>query len=217
MASTITLTINDHAVTTQLAVNDTAHTVVLTVTDAKGDPGKSAYQVWLEQGNTGSESDFFQAIGANGVVLERTAGAQLSALVAVYERDGTVYPLDYRDSEHIDLLLGITVAASQIGAQLPVKRSGSITDSGWNWLPGRATWALKARSHKRHPHTVSACSWATLYPQRASSSTFKIQSNWSNHHASWLPRPRCGPHKASVRNHYLCGCRRRRQNPWPRP
>lgn len=28
----------------------------------KGDPGKSAYQVWLDQGNTGTEEDFFEAI-----------------------------------------------------------------------------------------------------------------------------------------------------------
>jgi hypothetical protein len=28
----------------------------------KGDPGKSAYEVWLDQGNTGTEEDFFEAI-----------------------------------------------------------------------------------------------------------------------------------------------------------
>jgi len=62
MASTVTLTVNDRADATQLTVTDTTQTVVLTITEAKGDPGKSAYQVWLDQGNSGSIEAYFQSL-----------------------------------------------------------------------------------------------------------------------------------------------------------
>lgn len=62
MAITVTLTIHDRATATQLTVSDTIQTVVLTVTDAKGDPGKSAYQLWLDDGNEGTIADFFASL-----------------------------------------------------------------------------------------------------------------------------------------------------------
>lgn len=62
MASTVTLTIHDRTAATQLSVNDTAQSVVLTVSDAKGDPGKSAYQSWLDDGNEGPPADFFASL-----------------------------------------------------------------------------------------------------------------------------------------------------------
>jgi hypothetical protein len=34
----------------------------------RGMPGKSAYQIWLEEGNAGSKEDFFESLrGADGV------------------------------------------------------------------------------------------------------------------------------------------------------
>lgn len=71
-----------------------------------------------------------------GAALQRTAGTTLSALRAVYELDGQVHYLDYRDAEHIDLLLGITLTAAGAGQPINVQRSGAIDDSGWSWTPG---------------------------------------------------------------------------------
>lgn len=62
MPSAVTLTIHDPATVNQLTVTEDTQTVVLTVTDARGAPGKSAYEVWLDQGNEGTESDFQHAI-----------------------------------------------------------------------------------------------------------------------------------------------------------
>lgn len=72
-----------------------------------------------------------------GSAVQRTAGATLSALRAVYELDGQVFYLDYRDAAHIDLLLGITLTAATAGQPINVQRAGPIDDSGWNWTPGR--------------------------------------------------------------------------------
>lgn len=74
---------------------------------------------------------------AGGAAVQRLAGGELSALRAVYELDGYVYPLDYRDSAHIDLLLGVTLTAASAGAAVNVQRTGDLSDSGWAWQPGR--------------------------------------------------------------------------------
>lgn len=72
-----------------------------------------------------------------GAALQRTAGTTLSALRAVYELDGQMHYLDYRDGAHIDLLLGITLTAAGAGQPVNVQRSGAIDDNGWSWTPGR--------------------------------------------------------------------------------
>lgn len=73
---------------------------------------------------------------AGGSAFQRTAGEALSALRAVYELDGQVRYLDYRDEDNIDLLLGLTLTAANLGEQTNIQRSGPIDDSGWSWTPG---------------------------------------------------------------------------------
>lgn len=73
---------------------------------------------------------------AGGSAFQRSAGETLSALRAVYELDGVVRYLDYRDAEHVDLLLGLTLTAATPGAPVNIQRSGPIDDAGWNWAPG---------------------------------------------------------------------------------
>lgn len=73
---------------------------------------------------------------AGGAAVLRTAGATVSALQAVYERDGLVYPLDYRDEDSVSLLLGIALTAAGTGGEVTVQRSGALTDSSWTWSYG---------------------------------------------------------------------------------
>lgn len=73
---------------------------------------------------------------AGGSAVQRLAGETLSALRAVYELNGEVFTLDYRDASHISLLLGITLTAGSSGQLLNIQRSGAIDDSGWSWSPG---------------------------------------------------------------------------------
>jgi hypothetical protein len=65
------------------------------------------------------------------------AGEVLSALTAVYERNGVVKKLDYRDSDNINYLLGITTTAAPLGGKTRVQRTGVIEDNFWNFTPGR--------------------------------------------------------------------------------
>jgi hypothetical protein len=74
---------------------------------------------------------------AGGASVQRTAGSNLSALLAVYELGGVVRALSADDAVHIDLMLGITLTAAQAGEPVNVQRLGAIEDSGWNWEPGR--------------------------------------------------------------------------------
>lgn len=73
---------------------------------------------------------------AGGSAVVRTAGATISALRAVYERDGLIYPLDYRDEDSVALLLGIALTAADPGGEVTVQRSGALTDSSWTWSYG---------------------------------------------------------------------------------
>ncbi|KAF1050434.1 MAG: hypothetical protein GAK34_01889 [Delftia tsuruhatensis] len=74
---------------------------------------------------------------AGGSSVQRTAGTNLSALLAVYELNGVVRALSADDALHIDLLVGITLTAAQAGELVNVQRLGAIEDPGWNWVPGR--------------------------------------------------------------------------------
>lgn len=74
---------------------------------------------------------------AGGSALQRAAGEVISALRVLYELDGAVYALDYRDAEHVDLLLGISLTSAMPGEQLNIQRSGVLDDAGWSWAPGR--------------------------------------------------------------------------------
>lgn len=73
---------------------------------------------------------------AGGSAFQRLAGQTLSALRAVYELDGEVFVLDYRDAAHINLALGITLTAAQVGEPINVQRSGVLDDAGWSWTAG---------------------------------------------------------------------------------
>ncbi|QEY62556.1 hypothetical protein FXN65_10890 [Metapseudomonas lalkuanensis] len=74
---------------------------------------------------------------AGGSSLQRLAGEVVSALRVLYEVDGEVFALDYRDAEHIDLLLGVSLTAADAGQPLNIQRTGVIEDVGWSWQPGR--------------------------------------------------------------------------------
>lgn len=73
---------------------------------------------------------------AGGSSVERVAGEILSALHAVYEWNGQVFTLDYRDAAHIGLLSGITLTAAQLGSPINVQGLGPLEASGWSWQPG---------------------------------------------------------------------------------
>ena len=72
-----------------------------------------------------------------GSAFQRTAGETISALRALYELNGQVFALDYRDADHIDLILGLSLTAADAGQPLNVQRSGVLDDNGWSWTPGR--------------------------------------------------------------------------------
>lgn len=77
------------------------------------------------------------AIGpSGGSAVTRIAGVALSALCAVYERGGQVFPLDPADPDEALLLLGITTTAAAAGGSVDVQRLGTIDDTGWTWSEG---------------------------------------------------------------------------------
>ena len=65
------------------------------------------------------------------------AGETVSALRAVYELDGVIFVLDYRDSDHIDQILGVSLTAATTGEPVNVQRSGAMDDANWAWVLGR--------------------------------------------------------------------------------
>lgn len=59
----------------------------------KGDPGDSAYQVWLDEGNTGTEADFIAAISGTGLPVGGTTGQYLRK-ASNTDGDATWQPLE---------------------------------------------------------------------------------------------------------------------------
>lgn len=74
---------------------------------------------------------------AESIVVERLAGSDLPALICVYENNGVVYRIDYRDTVNIDQIVGITISGASFSNKIKVKSSGYIEDDFWQFTPGR--------------------------------------------------------------------------------
>lgn len=76
---------------------------------------------------------------SGGSAFQRISAEPISAVRVVWEDDqGYVRVLDYRDVQHIDFLLGITITAASGHAQpIIVQRSGVIDADGLGLTPGR--------------------------------------------------------------------------------
>ena len=133
---------------------------------ADGAPRAIALQVSSRTGMAFAGDRRFTAIGAvagqrgkqgipgpaGGAAVERVAGETISALRVVYELNGQVFALDYRDTEHVDLLLGVTLTAADAGQPVNVQRLGAVDDGGWSWQPGRV-WLGATGSLTQTPPT----------------------------------------------------------------
>lgn len=86
-----------------------------------------------------------------GSALQRVAGETISALVAAYEVDGSVYALDYRDAVHADLLVGITLSAATTGEVVNLQSSGPLDDSSWSWVLGPVWVGIDGRLTQAPP------------------------------------------------------------------
>lgn len=75
-------------------------------------------------------------------IIEVEAGENLSALKAVYLKNGLARYLDYKDADNIDFMLGITITSAQVGKKVKVKRYGLINDSFFNFNSGKVWLGL---------------------------------------------------------------------------
>ncbi|WP_312836427.1 hypothetical protein [Comamonas sp.] len=94
-------------------------------------------EVLIAPGEQGPPGPPGPAGGGGDEYVTRTAGETISANRVLYDRAGLVYPLGQADAENIYAILGLSVSAGQVGAQISVQRSGTVTDSGWSWAYGR--------------------------------------------------------------------------------
>jgi hypothetical protein len=88
---------------------------------------------------------------AGGSALQRVAGETLSALRAVYELDGVVRYLDYRDADHVALLIGVTITAALASEPVNIQSAGPLTDASWQWAPGPVWVGIDGRLTQTPP------------------------------------------------------------------
>lgn len=112
----------------QLVVFDTEHPGGQVIVD-----GQDRARLVLDVREVYTAGTMPPPLPTGGESVVRRAGETLSALRGVYELAGLVYALDFEDSVHIDLFLGITVSAALIGADVIIQRSGTIDDLSWSW------------------------------------------------------------------------------------
>lgn len=75
----------------------------------------------------------------------RIAGESLSALLAVYELNGKVFKLDFRDGVHITLFSGLTKTAADTDGRIELLNGGVIDDDSFNWVVGRVYIGINGR------------------------------------------------------------------------
>lgn len=110
MQSIVTLTITDPASVTQLTVNDAPVAVTLTVQDSKGEPGASAYDVWLADGNAGTPADFLASIKFNAAT-DLGQGGLSADTVTVTSSTGTSVTLPAATEEQAGVMSAADKAA----------------------------------------------------------------------------------------------------------
>lgn len=89
---------------------------------------------------------------AGGQTLQRKPGVRTSALVVVYEdRFGVVWPADVDVEADVLTLLGVTVTAAEAGQPINVQRLGEITDSSWQWIPGKRVFLAQEGQMTQEP------------------------------------------------------------------
>ena len=129
----------------------------LTVTVLQSDtPGDCSCEVKIsakEQNIISNEFDGLYVPSQNPNVVKRVTGETISALLAVYELDGKVYKLDFRDGEHISLLTGLTNSAADAFGIIDVHVSGIIEDNSFNWALGRVYIGVDGRLTQTPPKT----------------------------------------------------------------
>lgn len=90
----------------------------------KGEDGKSAYELWLEQGNTGTLEDFFKDIGSSGLptITEADEGRVLTASggAAVW-RDLPKYTGEYTVTPEVDTAQTLETAGKYLTNDVTVK------------------------------------------------------------------------------------------------
>lgn len=103
----------------------------------KGEDGKSAYEIWLEQGNSGSEQDFLDSLkGEKGDQGEKGADGERGEQGSQGEKgekgDKMTYD-DLTEAEKNDLASRVPVDLSEYAkkSEIPTKTSELTNDSGY--------------------------------------------------------------------------------------
>lgn len=103
-------------------------------------------QVVVVRGIPGPVGPQGQIGPAGGAAFVRAAGANLSALVVVWEdAAGAVHPLDYRDEANAETLCGLTITSATVGNDITVQRSGPLDAAGLGLTPGRVWLGANGR------------------------------------------------------------------------
>lgn len=66
----------------------------------------------------------------------RPAAATVSALRLLSEGVDGVRHLDPSDDDSVAGMLGVSLTAGDLGADIKIKTGGTINDAGWSWAPG---------------------------------------------------------------------------------
>jgi len=101
----------------------------------RGFTGKSAYEIAVDNGFAGTESDWLESIGKKE--LSKTSGENINSHTPIALVNDLAYKLDASNPLHQFAFVGFTEASSVMGQTCTIKQIGELYLSGWGLTPNQ--------------------------------------------------------------------------------
>lgn len=99
----------------------------------QGQPGQSAYEIWLSLGNTGTEQDFINSLNSDKGITQYHAGEVLGGHRFVYlDENRKLKYADIGNIESIKKIIGITVNSGNVDDLINVRNFGEVVEPSFN-------------------------------------------------------------------------------------
>jgi hypothetical protein len=144
MEVTINQTVEEYIVevnesTSQILVNITNEPkqvdVVISQLGERGFPGKSNYEIAVDNGFVGTEQQWLDSL--NVQLYKKTSGEAIPSYTPVAIVNNLAYKLDCSNNNHQFSFVGFSVNGTNIGEECHIQQIGEVSLIGWGLIPNQ--------------------------------------------------------------------------------